>query len=126
MPKDLQEWLRQADYDMDTAEYMLSGGRYFYAVFMCHLSIEKTLKGLYQKRLREMPPKVHNLVFLIEKIGLELPQDLYDWVFTLNRVSIPTRYPEDLQKMQKDYDEEHTREVVEKSKETLQWLRTQL
>lgn len=73
-----------------------------------------------------MPPKVHNLIFLIEKIGLELPQDLYDWVFTLNRVSIPTRYPEDLQKMQKDYDEEHTREVVEKSKETLQWLRAQL
>jgi HEPN domain-containing protein len=126
MAKDPKEWLRQADYDMDTAEYMLSGGRYFYAVFMCHLSIEKALKGLFQKRLREMPPKVHNLVFLIEKIGLKLPQDLYDWVFTLNRVSIPTRYPEDLQKMQKDYDEEHTREVVEKSKETLQWLRAQL
>ena len=126
MAKDPQEWLRQADYDMDTAEYMWSGGRYFYAVFMCHLSIEKALKGLFQKRLREIPPKVHNLIFLIEKIGLELPQDLYDWVFTLNRVSIPTRYPEDLQKMQKDYDEEHTREVVEKSKETLQWLKAQL
>ena len=76
--------------------------------------------------MRKMPPKVHNLVFLIEKIGLELPRDLYDWVFTLNRVSIPTRYPEDLQKMQKDYDEEHTKEIVGKSKETLQWLRTQL
>jgi len=26
---------------------MFSSGRYFYAVFMCHLSIEKSLKGLY-------------------------------------------------------------------------------
>jgi len=40
-----QEWLKQADYDMDTAEFMFAGGRYFYAVFMCHLSIEKASKG---------------------------------------------------------------------------------
>ena len=39
-----EEWLKQADYDMDTAELMFSGGRYFYAVFMCHLSIEKALE----------------------------------------------------------------------------------
>ncbi|MDO9528114.1 MAG: HEPN domain-containing protein [Syntrophales bacterium] len=52
MAEDPQEWLRQADYDMDTAEYMLSGGRYFYAVFMCHLSIEKALKGLFHALYR--------------------------------------------------------------------------
>jgi hypothetical protein len=23
------EWLKQADYDMDTADYMFQGGRYF-------------------------------------------------------------------------------------------------
>ena len=40
------EWLRQADYDLETAQYMLAGGRYIYAVFMCHLSAEKALKGL--------------------------------------------------------------------------------
>jgi HEPN domain-containing protein len=40
-----EEWLRQADYDMDTADYMFVGGRYFYAVFMCHLSLERPLKG---------------------------------------------------------------------------------
>lgn len=51
MPKEPDEWLRQAEYDMETAEFMLNGGRYFYAVFMCHLAIEKALKGLYQKRL---------------------------------------------------------------------------
>ena len=64
MAKDPQEWLRQADYDMDTAEYMLSGGRYFYAVFMCHLSIEKALKGLFHDRLSVIPPKTHNLIYL--------------------------------------------------------------
>ena len=50
MSKTPEEWLRQAEYDMDTATYMFDGGRYFYMVFMCHLSIEKALKGLYQKK----------------------------------------------------------------------------
>lgn len=44
-----EEWPRQADYDMDTADFMFSGGRYFYAVFMCHLSLEKALKGSTEK-----------------------------------------------------------------------------
>jgi len=32
MPVTPNEWLQQADYDMETAEYMFSGGRAFYAV----------------------------------------------------------------------------------------------
>lgn len=60
MDKRAVEWLRQAEYDMDTAEFMAEGGRYFYAVFMCHLAIEKALKGLYEQNLHEIPPKTHN------------------------------------------------------------------
>lgn len=126
MAKGPEEWFTQAEYDMSTADYMFDGGRYFYAVFMCHLSIEKALKGLYQKKLEIVPPKVHNLVFLIEKIGLELPKVLYDWVFAVNRVSIPTRYPETLTKLQKDFDKERTKQILEQSKEVLQWLKAQL
>lgn len=36
-------WLLSAKYDVDTAEHMLSAGRYIYTVFMCHLAIEKAL-----------------------------------------------------------------------------------
>ena len=45
MSKSPQEWLKQADYDINTAEIMFDNKRYFYAVFMCHLSVEKALKG---------------------------------------------------------------------------------
>jgi hypothetical protein len=62
MDKRAAEWLKQADYDMGTAEFMAKGGRYFYAVFMCHLAIEKALKGLYEQNLHEIPPKTHNLL----------------------------------------------------------------
>ena len=43
--------MKQADYDMDTAVYMHTGSRHMYAVFMCHLAIEKALKGLYYEKL---------------------------------------------------------------------------
>lgn len=122
MARSSEELLRQADYDMDTAAYMFKGGRYMYTVFMCHLSIEKALKGLYAEKLRKEPPKTHNLLYLIERTKLELPKDLYDFVSTLNRVSVPTRYPDDLRRMLKDYDKKKTKEVLDESKRVLQWL----
>jgi HEPN domain-containing protein len=57
---------------MDTADFMAEGGRYFYAVFMCHLAVEKALKGLYQEHLGETPPKTHNRLYLLNRIGLSL------------------------------------------------------
>lgn len=118
-----QEWLKQAEYDLSTAEYMFDGKRYFYSVFMCHLSIEKALKGLYQKELKEIPPKTHNLIYLTEKTELELPENLFDFIFTLNRVSVPTRYPDDLQKILKNYDKNKTEDILSKSKEVIKWLK---
>jgi len=126
MSKKPEEWFRQAGYDMKTAEYLYKGRKYIYSVFMCHLSIEKALKGLYQKRLNEIPPKVHNLIFLVEKVALKIPDDLYDVIFNLNRISIPTRYPDDLKRMQRDYNKKTTAGILEKSKETLKWLKGQL
>lgn len=122
MAKSHEEWLKQANYDLDTADYMFKGGRYMYTVFMCHLSIEKTLKGLHTEKLRKEPPKTHNLLYLIEKTKLELPKGLYDFVSTLNRVSVPTRYPDDLQRILKDYDKKRTKEVLDQSRKVLQWL----
>ncbi|MEK7842458.1 MAG: HEPN domain-containing protein [Deltaproteobacteria bacterium] len=123
MSKKPSEWFKQAVYDMDTAEYMFEGKRYVYAVFMCHLSVEKTLKGLYQVILKEIPPNTHSLLFLLEKINIDLPQELYDFVFTLNRVSVPTRYPDDLAKIMKEFDRKKTKEILIKGKEVLKWLK---
>ncbi|MBI1996336.1 MAG: HEPN domain-containing protein [Deltaproteobacteria bacterium] len=122
MAKPTEEWLTQANYDMDTADYMFRGGRYMYTVFMCHLSLEKALKGRYAEKLGKEPPKTHNLLYLLEKMKLTLPEDLFDFISTLNRVSIPTRYPDDLQRILKDYDKKKTKEVLDQSKQVLQWL----
>jgi len=71
MDEKSQQWLKQADYDISTAEFMCSGGRYFYAVFMCHPSIEKALKGLYRQKSGKTPPKTHNLLYLLNQTGVK-------------------------------------------------------
>ena len=120
-----EEWLKQADYDMDTADAMFSSGRYFYAVFMSHLSIEKSLKGLYSKKLHEVPPKTHNLIYLLNKIGKKPDQKMEKFITKLNTASVATRYPDDLAKIQSAYTEEITKEMIEKSKDVLKWVKTQ-
>ena len=121
-----KEWLKQADYDMDTADAMHDSSRYFYAVFMCHLSIEKALKGLYDKVLDEVPPKTHNLLYLVNKIGKKPEQVLEKFIIKLNTASVATRYPDDLAKIQAAYTEKVTKDMIAKSKDVLKWVKTQL
>lgn len=110
---------------MDTAEYMLSGGRYFYAVLMCHLSIEKALKGFYQDRLSVMLPKTHNLIYLLNKAGIKPPESIGRFVVKLNEASVMTRYPEDIDKLEKDYTQTIVRDMIAKNKEVLAWINAQ-
>ena len=126
MDKRPKEWVKQADYDIDTAEFMFNGGRYFYAVFMCHLSIEKALKGLYQSRLGEIPPKVHNLVYLLNKICVKPAETIGKFLIKLNEVNIVTRYPEDIDKLQRDFTQSVVKDILSKSKEALGWIKAQL
>jgi HEPN domain-containing protein len=113
------EWFKQADYDLKTAEAMLKTKRYIYTVFMCHLSIEKALKGLYAKKFKTNPPKIHSLNYFCEKIKLELNPEQQDFVDKLNSLSVPTRYPYELEKLLKDYKKDATTNVFNKTKRLL-------
>jgi len=125
MDKRILEWLKQADYDFDTARFMCTGGRYFYAVFMCHLAVEKALKGLYQQRLQETPPKTHNLIYLMKKIGLSPDQNGSGVIARLNEANITTRYPDDIDRLQVSYTQEITTQILAQTKEILEWIKAQ-
>jgi HEPN domain-containing protein len=125
MDKRSSEWLKQAEYDIDTAEYMFTGGKFFYAVFMCHLSIEKAIKSVYQERLKETPPKTHNLVYLLKKIDINPPQTIGKFLVRLNEASVATRYPEDIEKLQKQYTKEDVENILAESREVIEWIKAQ-
>ncbi|MBI3582644.1 MAG: HEPN domain-containing protein [Nitrospinae bacterium] len=124
--KPASEWFNQADYDLKTAEAMLKAGRYIYTVFMCHLCIEKALKGLYIQKLSNVPPKIHNLIYLLGKTGLIPPDNLKDFVAQLNQVSVPTRYPDELKVMIKEYNKQKANSILKNTKGLLKWLKGKL
>ena len=123
MAIDPSEWLAQADYDIDTAEDLLDKKRNFYAVFMCHLSVEKALKGLFWKKLDEIPPKTHDLIYLVKRIGIKPPDDLFKFMVRLNEAHVTTRYPEEIKIVQKDFPKVKVNEIIDKCREVLTWIK---
>ena len=121
-----QEWFLQSDYDLETAEHMLQSGRNVYCIFMCHLSLEKALKGLYIKRLNQFAPRLHNLMYFLDRLALEPEDAQRDFMEWLNRMGITTRYPEDLKKIIKDYTRKQTDEIYQQTKTTQQWIKSLL
>lgn len=118
-----EEWLIQANYDLETAEFMLSGGRNIYAVFMSHLAVEKALKAIYHKKFCEIPPKTHSLMYFLNKNELRPPVDIGEFIVELDHVSVATRYPEELSAMSSLYTKELTKEILAKTKESLKWVK---
>lgn len=121
-----EEWFRQTDYDLVTAKAMFKTGRYIYTVFMCHLSIEKALKGLYAKTFLKDPPKTHDLIYLAEKIELKTSVKMQDFINDLNELSIPTRYPDEIKMLVKQYKKDKTQEILKQTGELLLWLKKKL
>jgi HEPN domain-containing protein len=120
-----EEWYFQSDYDLETAVDMLKSGRMVYCIFMCHLSIEKALKGLLIKRTGEFPSKSHSLLFFVEKLGLKLNDSDYEFLFMLNKISVPTRYPDDLRKLFAAYNKERTESILNQTKNVQLWIKQQ-
>jgi HEPN domain-containing protein len=125
MARDHREWLNQAEYDLETAKFMHSGGRFFYAVFMCHLAIEKALKGLYQKKVQKIPEKTHNLIFFLQKLDTAPPEEIGKFIVRLNSASVSTRYPESLAVISSNYTGEIAKSIIDECQEALEWAKRQ-
>jgi HEPN domain-containing protein len=122
--KSVRNWIAGAEYDLETAKHMLKTKRYVYVVFMCHLALEKIIKAHVEIEEDKMPPKIHDLETLAQRAKLTIPSPLNKIILELNKVSIPTRYPEDLQQSLIDYSKKYCSSVLKETRETLQWLKT--
>jgi HEPN domain-containing protein len=121
-------WVEIADYDLETAEAMLITKRYLYVGFMCHQAIEKLLKACYVNALKEIAPYTHNLARLAiqAKIYDRLNDEQKDLFDTLEPLNIEARYPTKKETVLKSLNEEKCAELINKTKELSQWIKTQL
>jgi HEPN domain-containing protein len=120
-----KEWYFQSDYDLETAVDMFKSGRTVYCIFMCHLSLEKALKGLLIKTTGELPSRSHSLIYFADKLDLHLNEPYYEFLFMLNKISVPTRYPDDLRKLFVAYTKDRTESILNQTKEVQLWIKQQ-
>lgn len=123
MRKDTKNFLRSSQYDLETANFMLNTGRYIYVIFMCHLSLEKILKALISETKQIIPPKTHNLIYLIKIGNISLPKEYFEFIAKINNANIITRYPEDFTRVLEAYPESIAKEYLSITKEIHQWLK---
>jgi HEPN domain-containing protein len=124
--KHSSEWIKQAEYDLKTAEELFKTGRYIYTIFMCHLSIEKALKGIYSEKFKKDPPRTHNLNYFCKTAEISLGKDFEEFIDNLNDLSVPTRYPDDLERLLKDYKKSATFKILAEAKDLLKCLKKKI
>jgi len=121
----IEFWLNSAEYDFKTAEAMFETKRFLYVGFMCHLTIEKTLKAYYIKVKNSIPPYTHNLQFLAEQSGIfyNLSEEQKDFIDLLQPLNIRARYPHSKDELFKFLTESKCKYILEKTLELMLWIK---
>ena len=121
-------WLDIAQYDLETADTMLSGGRWLYVVFMCQQAIEKLVKGLYVIYVDDNVPKIHNIRVIFERFEdcfPDKPTDEYYNLFEdLTVHYLNGRYADYKQKLSERLNKHISAEFLKRTKGVFTWLLT--
>ncbi len=73
---------------------LVAQGKVRHALFFAHLALEKMLKACVCHATRDLPPRIHKLVRLAERAGLELGDDVRDLLAEMDAFQLEGQYPE--------------------------------
>ena len=113
---------------MGTAEDLYKSGRWFYVAFMCHQTIEKTLKAYWCAIVDDTPPYIHHLANLAIRSGLydDMTASQQELLALLMPMNIEARYPEYKQKLSAQLNGDTCRVLIDNTKTLQQWIRSRL
>ena len=128
MDNKVEYWIELSDYDFETAEAMYLSKRYLYVGFMCHQTIEKAFKAYFTKLKNETAPYLHSLSYLAKKGEFyntfsDIQKDFIDQIEPLN---IEARYPSHKERLLKSLTDTKCFEIIQKTKELVQWIKEKL
>ncbi len=91
----IRYWQETSEKDWEAVESLFEKGNYVHALFWAHLVLEKLLKAHWVKDNRDnIPPKIHNLVYLERSTALALSQIEVDFLDEMNDYQLDGRYPD--------------------------------
>jgi len=115
-------WLKSSKEDYKIAEDLIDMKHYQWALFLCHIAIEKVLKANYIKINDQYPPPIHKLVKLATDCKIELSEEQVDDLREMTSFNIEARYDIIKDKLYKKATKEYTKKYFQKTKNLLNYF----
>src|SRR3990167_8161110 len=119
-------WYEQAEEHHNDAEYCLNGARYGLSLYCYHQALEKILKAAIVEFTNKIPPKSHQLDFLLKETKLTVGNT--QWFEELAKITQHfwrVRYPDI--RLTKAYSSKEKIEMIVKSfEEVYLWVKNKL
>ena len=121
-------WIESADEDFNVMLDLKEKNRNTYCLFFGQMVIEKLLKALYAKNNKGAPyaPKTHDLLYLPQKLNLELTEEQEVILNEITTFNLSTRYDDYKRAFYNKCTDEYTKEQINKIKEVKAWLEIML
>ena len=111
-------WINTAKEDWISVDTLLKAKRYVHGLYWAHLVLEKLAKAHWIKNHQDnIPPKVHNIVWLLKESKVDLGKPMMDFLENFNDFQLSSRYPDYLNQIYKLCTKEFTLDQFEKVKE---------
>jgi HEPN domain-containing protein len=121
--KQIEYWIKTAEEDLVTAGLLIQNERFLHGLFFCHLCIEKAIKAHLVKQTNQIPPKLHNLSFLLSKTNLSLSDDYKELTAILMTYLLENRYPENYPRIPSAAE---AKDYLARTKNLFTWLKSKL
>ncbi len=114
MKDETRQWIARAEEHLDVAFALFESVHYPQSVFFCQQALELLLKAMWIEQADSgLPRRTHDLVSLVEELGLALSEEQLGFLRGLTEQYIPTRYAD----MPVEYSLEDAVEYLEQAKE---------
>lgn len=121
MRREIENWWKQAKYDLETARLNKGIKRYNVSAFYCQQAVEKALKAFYIYKLADSPGTTHSLIFLAKSCGLS--RKFFRFLKELSTEFTASRYPDVTDDLPYElYEEGIIDDYLSKSGEVFEWI----
>ncbi len=121
-------WIKSSDEDYNVMKILYNNKKNSYCLFFGQMVIEKLLKAIYAKNNKRAPyaPKTHDLLYLAEKLNLELTEKQEMTLNEITTFNLSTRYDDYKRAFFNKCTDKYTTEQISKIEEVKLWLKKML
>lgn len=116
-------WLTAGKRNLKTASDLNKSGHFDWSLFIAHLALEKTIKGLVVKQTGKNPLPIHNLIKLAKQAKLKLSTKQEVQLDEINSFNLETRYDDYKFGFYKKANKEYSDKWMKIIKQIYSWLK---